>query len=55
MMPHDRFMALVGQMDLNLYISLSESYPMTVLESLVAEVPCLTSYTNGYLGKYLAS
>lgn len=51
MLPHDRFVAIVGQMDINLYISLSESYPMTVLESLVAGVPCLTSYTNGYLEK----
>lgn len=45
-MPHDAFQRLLGAMDLNLYVSQSEAFPMVVLESLALGVPCLTSATH---------
>lgn len=45
-LPYDQFLLLLGEMDLNLYVSLSECYPMTVVESLIRGVPCLTSHTH---------
>ena len=44
--PHPEFLKTLGSMDANLYVTLSECYPMTVLESLRAGVPCLTSDTS---------
>ena len=45
-MPRAKFLDLMAQMDITLYISLSECYPMTVIESLAAGVPCITSDTS---------
>jgi hypothetical protein len=48
-LPHERFLDLLAQMDLCLYVSLSECYPMLVIESLIRGVPCLTSHTHEIL------
>jgi SAM-dependent methyltransferase len=45
-LPHERFLRVVGQVDASLYVSHSECYPMTVLESLAAGTVCLTSHTS---------
>lgn len=45
-LPHEQFLKVAGEMDLNLYVSLSECYPMMVVESLIRGVPCLTSHTH---------
>jgi hypothetical protein len=45
LLPHDRFLERLGDMHVNSYVSLTECYPMTVLESLELGVPCLTSHT----------
>jgi glycosyltransferase involved in cell wall biosynthesis len=45
-MPYDAFLKVLGEMDLNLYVSLSECYPMVVVESLIRGVPCLTSHSH---------
>jgi glycosyltransferase involved in cell wall biosynthesis len=42
-LPYEQFLDLLGEMDLSLYVSLSECYPMVVVESLMRGVPCLTS------------
>ena len=34
-LPNEEFTELLGQMDLNLYVSLSECYPMVVVESMI--------------------
>jgi len=46
MLPHHEFLSLLGSMHVNLYASLTECYPMTVVESVAAGVPCLTSHTS---------
>jgi glycosyltransferase involved in cell wall biosynthesis len=48
-MTHSTFVALVARLDLNLYISLSECFPMVVLESISNGVPCLVSPTTSVL------
>ena len=40
------FQRLLSQMDLNLYVSLSECQPMIALESISAGVPCIISDTS---------
>ena len=45
-LPHDRFVRLLLAMDVNLYVSLTECFPMLVIESVSAGVPCLTSATS---------
>jgi hypothetical protein len=46
-MSQRRFFNFMGQVDVTMYVSLSESFPMTVMESLSLGVPCLTSNTHG--------
>ncbi|HEY3445913.1 MAG TPA: methyltransferase domain-containing protein [Myxococcales bacterium] len=46
MLPHHEFLALLGSMQANLYVSLTECFPMTVLESIAAGVPCVTSHSS---------
>lgn len=46
LMPHEKFIEKMAEMDANLYVSLNECYPMTVLESLERGVICLTSHTS---------
>ncbi len=45
-LPYAEFVQLLGEMDVSFYVSLSECYPMTVMESLIRGVPCLTSHTH---------
>ncbi len=45
-LPHPEFMEVLRATDASLYVSHSECYPMTVLESLAAGVICLTSHTS---------
>jgi len=40
------FLDLLGTMDVSFYVSLSECYPMVVVESLIRGVPCLTSHAH---------
>jgi hypothetical protein len=46
-LPWDRFVALQGSVDLNLYVTLSECHPSTPQESYLAGVPCLLSRVSG--------
>jgi SAM-dependent methyltransferase len=46
LLPHSQFVPLLGEMDVNLYVTLSECFPMTVVESLERGVVCLTSDTS---------
>jgi hypothetical protein len=48
-LPYEQFLALLGEMDLSLCVSLSECYPMVVVESLMRGVPCLTSHCHEIL------
>lgn len=43
---HDQFVKLIGQMDITLYISLTECFPMTVVESISMGIPSITSSTS---------
>lgn len=43
---HDDFVNLISSMDINLYVSLTECYPMLFLESLSLGVPCLVGKTT---------
>jgi glycosyltransferase involved in cell wall biosynthesis len=45
-LPHRDFMEVLRSTDASLYVSHSECYPMTVLESIAAGVVCLTSHTS---------
>lgn len=45
-LPRDRFLELLGSMDLNLHVTLSECHPMTPMESYRLGVPCLVSRTS---------
>jgi hypothetical protein len=45
-LPWEEFVRLQGSVDLNLYVSLSESHPLTPVESFLAGVPCLVSRTS---------
>jgi hypothetical protein len=42
----ERFVGLLGSMDLNLYATLSECQPLTPMESYLTGVPCLFSRTS---------
>lgn len=46
LLPYEEFLRLQASVDLNLYVSLSESMPLTPLESYAAGVPCLMSRTS---------
>jgi len=56
---HAEYVGLLGAMDINLYLSFSESFGQVVLESLAMGVPCLSSTTsnvldgNAYLQQHL--
>ena len=45
-LPKGEFLKLFSQMDINLYISLTECFPMTVIESMQYGIPCLVSDTS---------
>lgn len=42
----ERFLQLQASVDLNLYVTLSECYPLSPVESYLCGVPCLTSRTS---------
>ena len=46
LLPWTEFVALQGSVDLNLYVTLSECYPLSPIESYQAGVPALTSRTS---------
>lgn len=43
---HEEYMPVLQSMDVNLYISFTDCFPMTVVESLSYSIPCLTSDTS---------
>ncbi|MDP9022127.1 MAG: hypothetical protein M3N57_05380 [Actinomycetota bacterium] len=45
-LPWDDFVRLQGSVDVNLYVTLSECYPLSPVESYLAGVPCLMSRTS---------
>ncbi|HHC09511.1 MAG TPA: glycosyltransferase family 1 protein [Actinobacteria bacterium] len=45
-LPWEAFVALQGSVDLNLYVTLSECFPLTPMESYRLGVPCLASRTS---------
>lgn len=45
-LPKEEFLKLFSQMDLNLYISLTDCFPMSVVESMSYGIPCLVSDTS---------
>lgn len=46
---HDRFLQVLGSMDLNLYMSYSESWGLVAYESEALGVPCINSFQVNYL------
>ena len=46
-LPWERFVALQGSVDINLYVTLSECHPSTPQESYLSGVPCLLSRVSG--------
>lgn len=46
LLPWERFVRLQASVDLNLYVTLSECYPLSPIESYAAGVPCLLSRTS---------
>ncbi len=45
-LPNNKFIDLLSSMDINLYISLTECYPMVFIESMQLGVPCLVGKTS---------
>ena len=45
-LPKDEFLKLYNQLDINLYISMTECFPMVAIESMQYGVPCLISDTS---------
>jgi len=45
-LPKPEFLKLFSTMDINLYISMTECFPMTVIESMQYGIPCLVSDTS---------
>jgi len=43
---HDEFLPVLGAMDVCLHSTLSECYPMMVVEAMIRGVPCITSHTH---------
>lgn len=43
-LPHQEFLNILGNMDVNLHVSYSESWGQLTTESLALGVPCLTAY-----------
>jgi ubiquinone/menaquinone biosynthesis C-methylase UbiE len=41
--------SLLNQMTFTMYVTISECYPMVVMESFAAATPCFSSYTHGIL------
>ena len=45
-LPKDEFLKLYQKLDINLYISMTECFPMAVIESMQYGIPCLVSDTS---------
>ena len=45
-LPWERFVSLQASVDINLYVTLAESHPMSPIESYLTNVPCLVSRTS---------
>ena len=45
-LPKEEFLKIYQQIDINLYISLTDCFPMTVIESMQYGIPCLVSDTS---------
>lgn len=45
-LPKDEFLKLYQTLDINMYISLTECFPMSVIESMQYGIPCLVSDTS---------
>ncbi len=45
-LPKEEFLKIYQQIDINLYISLTDCFPMTVIESMQYGTPCLVSDTS---------
>jgi len=43
----EEYIPLLRSMDINLYISFTDCFPMTVIESMSCGIPCITSDTSG--------
>ena len=50
-LPKEKFLQILGSMDLNLYMSYSESWGLVAYESEAMGVPCLTQETIDYFSK----
>ena len=48
-LPHEKYKKILSEMDINLYISLTECYPMVFIESLMCGVPCLVGKTSEFI------
>jgi len=46
-LPNDKFVKLLGSMDVNLYLAFSESWGNVITESLSYGVPCLSTINSG--------
>lgn len=49
-LPKPEFLKLYNTIDINLYISLTDCFPMTVIESMQHGIPCLVSDTSEVYG-----
>ena len=45
-LPWDEFLTILGSVDVNLYVTLTECHPLLPIESYLLGVPCLTSRTS---------
>lgn len=58
-LPKEKYVPLLRSMDINLYVSFTDAFPMTVIESMSYGIPCIVSDTsevydgNRYLKKML--
>lgn len=48
-LPREKFLGILGSMDLNLYMSYSESWGLVAYESEALGVPCIHSFQVDYL------
>ncbi len=45
-LPREKYLLVLKSMDINLYVSFTECFPMTVIESMAYSIPCLVSDTS---------
>lgn len=49
-LPHEQYIPILQSMDVNLYVSFTDCFPMTVIESMSYGIPCLASDTSEVYG-----